>query len=294
MYESKGSFEMLTLVDAVITPLVTPERRDVILGCINTFTEIGYEAVLDDINECIGMQDGISDNAILLDRIDSVITIAQDAILRTHEITVSPQATTVQKQAIVEAVVNVGNYILPEQIKLLFNGEFDNTQILGQLVPMFGLESYDEIHPLIEDVSESFIERLIAQIEATLQVDQTTEDYIQPVSKVATLNRAFGTWGKDNFSIIVNLSNAGMRIGAEFDLLYNLTAVTVSELEVDKVILEIFGIAMFSNIPKSKIWVELDRMIVDYADGNHFYLNDLTKDLRKLKNIVTDWKEYLV
>ena len=55
MYESKGSFEMLTLVDAVITPLVTPERRDVILGCINTFTEIGYEAVLDDINECINM-----------------------------------------------------------------------------------------------------------------------------------------------------------------------------------------------------------------------------------------------
>ena len=258
---------MKDMLDSILTPLVMEERKEIMLDCVASLEEIDYSAALDELHTVCSIADDYADNMMLLGRIDDIIRVAHDQVISAHEIRISDEASQEQRLAVVRTIIGLPHYILPDQIELLLQGDFDKEEILAHLVPMFEQQTFDEMLPLILHVSESFIEAVANLVQNTKMVRGHVDEYTAPVSRIRVLNRLVNTFGRDKFTMLFELSNSGMRVGQDFIELLNSSLDALDRKNSIDATYEMIGLAFFSNVHLDSIYSTVKTAIYEYTEN---------------------------
>lgn len=271
-------------LDSVLTPLMTDERKEVILDCVLSFEEIDYGAALDELQQVIAIADDMADMSMLLARIDDIIRIGHESILMAHDIKIADEATQAQRQAIVKTILSLQYYILPDQIQLLLQGNFDCEEILAHLVPMFENVSFDEILPLVIEVSPTFIKALVGLIDKELQVRGHVDEYLAPVSRIRLLNQLVTRVGRHHFSMMLELSESGMRVGHDWIELLNNSLEALDSKNAQEAAYEMVGLAFFSNTPLPQLYQTVKLSLDEYTDNamERNIMENVIRDIEKV------------
>lgn len=255
---------MKAYMQEVLEHLVTPERKELLLDVINTLEVLNFEAALDEIQQVCEMQSsGMSDTAMLLARINDVIFYAHKEALRVHRVVMDERADLKHTQAVLKTLSEFDSFIIPEQIDLILGGAFSNEEMLGHLVPMFNRIRYEEIVDHILEVDPILIERIREVIAPSIATRGATDIPPAPVSRIRLINRLVAKFGKPNFSMMFDLADSGMRVGASFEDMYAMAVEGLDRLEPTQVPTELFGMIAFSDVALDQIRIKLIETIDD-------------------------------
>lgn len=247
----------------VLEHLVTPERKELLLDVISTLEVLNFEVALDELQQVCEMQSGLSDTTMLLSRINDVLFYAHREALKVHRIKMDERAELQHTQAVLKTVSEFDSFIIPEQIDLVLSGSFSNEEMIGHLVPMFNRMKFDEIIDHILEVDDVLIERIKEVIAPSIATRGAMETPPVPVSRIRLINRLVGKFGKPNFSMMFDLADSGMRVGASFEDMYAMAVEGLDRLEPSQIPTELFGLVAFSDIPVDQIRTKLTETIDD-------------------------------
>jgi len=282
-------FLMQYILDSVLTPLITEERKELILSCVASLESLDYQAALDELQQVVEIQDGLSDNGMLLARIDDVIWNAHETIFKNHEIEVSAEATQEIRQAIVDVLANFNRYIVPDQLLMLFEGGFMPDEVLAQMVQLFTAVKFDEAWPMIGNVSPQLMNTMREEIERQVRYRGLEDTDVTPVRRVKMVNDYIRVVGQDTFSMLLDLSNSGVRIGTrDIAGLVQQSLEALDRKDPEVAALELFGLVLMSNVPVEEIDKKIRELIADYSDNNM----DTTRMLAAVKPLTTLLSEY--
>jgi hypothetical protein len=258
---------MQEILDSLLTPLITEERKEVLLDCVASFEEMDYSVALDELHMVCEIQDGLSDNAMLLGRLDDIIHIAHHTLFREHQIQVDPEATQAQCQAIVRTLTSLEHYILPDQIAQVLDGGFDNEAIFAHLVPLVSEFVFEDIEPLILFVSDPLIEAISSLIRERMRLYGLADYAVPDVSKIRYINQCLQRVGKDRMSLIVELSNSGVRAGRPLPELMGLSLDALDRLNPVEAAFQLLGLVVFSDTPVEQTKSTVIDLIEDYTEN---------------------------
>lgn len=280
---------MQFIIDSVLTPLITEERKDVILSCVASLESLDYQAALDELHQVVEMSSGICDNAMLVSRIDDVIWNAHETIFKQHEVQVSAEATQEVRQAVVEVLANFDKYVIPDQLLLLFEGGFMPEEILAHMCQLFTAVKMDEAWAEIQNVSPQLLNTMREEVERQVRYRGLEDASPTPIERVRMVNGYIRMFGAETFSMMLDLSRNGVRIGTrEISALIQQSLEALDRKEPEHAALEIFGLVLLSTTPVTEIARKVRDLIGDYTDNNI----DNSRMLETIKPLVTLLNEY--
>jgi hypothetical protein len=282
-------FLMQFIIDSVLTPLITEERKEVILSCVASLESLDYQTALDELHQVVEMSDGTVDNAMLISRIDDVIWNAHETIFKQHEVEVSNEASQEIRQAVVEVLSSFNRYVIPDQLLLLFEGAFMPEEILAHMCQLFTTVKMDEAWPEIKNVSPRLLETMKEEIERQVRYRGLEDADPTPIQRVKMVNDYIRTFGGETFSMMLDLSQNGVRIGTrEIGPLVQQSVEALDRKEPEHAALELFGLVLLSNTPTEEIPRKVRDLIGDFTDNNI----DNSRMLETIKPLVTLLNEY--
>jgi hypothetical protein len=255
-------------MDSVLTPLIAPERKEVLLSCIGAFEQLDYQAALDEIQQVVEMSGSNCDNAMLLSRIDDIVWYAHETIFKQHMLKISTDATQAVRQAVVDVLMGIDVYIMPEHVVGLFEAKFTPEEILSDLVELMTPVMADDVWPHIEWIDPRLMESIESEVRKQVMYRTEAVDPGEFQSRIRLLNKFFRIVGRDRFSIVNDLSKNGVRVGTvEFTSLLLQSLETIERMPMADRAIETFGLALMSNLPLSKLNRTMHTAITDLTDG---------------------------
>lgn len=252
----------------VLENLILNEQLEVILDIVDTLLSLNYEAALDEIAQIIMLADDYADMSMLVERINDILRAAMDYILTSYEVTLSDDATAFQRHAVIKALVGIPLYILPEDISKVIESEYDNEETLAHIVTMFEVIDIDEILEHIINISQGSFDNIKSTIQQRTLVRGVSNENISDVDRVRNVNKLISIFGKDKLKLIIELSNAGVRIGRPLDQLLNMSFEALEKLNVEDATMELIGLVWFSDTPDSGINSAITNVLQEYTDNN--------------------------
>lgn len=258
---------MREILDSVLTPLITEDRKEIILECVASLETGGFETALDELHQIVEIQDGISDNAMLLGRIDDVIYTAQSRIFNEHQITVSLESSMAIRSSIVRALANFDTYILPDQLLMLFQGDFTPDEIIANMAAIFSDVDSEDVREVIEEVSVELMRAIEDVVTKNLMVRGVPTTKVAPVSRIRIVNRALDAVGREPLSMIIELASAGVRVGTPIKLLVEQSMSALDRYTPDVAAVQILGLVLFSDVPVDAIQKTTIDLCEDFTDN---------------------------
>lgn len=258
---------MQYLLDSVLTPLITEERKEVILKCVASLESLEYNDALDELQQVVEFNDTMGDNQMLLARIDDVIWNAHETIFKRHEITVSQEATQEIRQSIVDVVSNFDKYIIPDQLLMLFEGGFMPEEILAQMCQLFTEVKADEVWPEVKNVSTNLMVTMKEEIERQVRYRGLEDNDVVPVLRVKMVNDFIRHFGSDTLSMAVEMAHAGVRVGTRTaSSLVQQSVEALDKKETEHAAMELFGLVLLSDTPVDQIEKQVRAYVTDFTD----------------------------
>uniref|UniRef100_A0AB39CCS1 Uncharacterized protein n=1 Tax=Pseudomonas phage RVTF4 TaxID=3236931 RepID=A0AB39CCS1_9VIRU len=261
---------MQYIIDSVLTPLVTEERKEVVLKCVASLESLEFNDSLDELQQVVEMTDTMGDNAMMLARIDDVIWNAHEVIFKRHEITVSNEATQEVRQSLVDVVSNFDKYIIPDQLLMLFEGAFMPEEILAQMCQLFTGIHADEVWPEVKGVSENLMRTMKEEIERQVRYRGLEDADPVPVMRVKMVNDFIRAMGEGTLSMALDLARAGVRVGTRTaSSLVQQSVEALDKKEPEQAALELFGLVLISDVEPKQIEKQVRDYVTDFTDDNH-------------------------
>ena len=258
---------MINLLDHYLEPLVGELRKADIIECVASLEEMNYEAALDEISLIVETEDTV-DTVTTLTRIDTVLTTAQAVFINSYGITLEPGLSLSQTQCIVRCLMSLEFYILPEQLELLLQGDYDNEHVLGLLVETLEGLDVDITLPYIMHVSDSFIVNLKHLVADRLMLVAPVSDYTTPVSRIRLINRVLTEFGESSISLALELIRSGRRVGSPLRELIDPSIEILDALDVNDTLgLELLGLILISDVPTDELYNVIHTEIDSFTDS---------------------------
>lgn len=281
---------MREILDGALAPLVTPELLDIILDCVSTLETVNYDAALDELNTVIMIADSMADSAMLVSRVLDIIRVAQDQMLQSYQIELSDEATMENRHSVIQLLLNLPNYIIPEDIQTLMMGDYDNESLIAHLVPMFSQVDIEEIYPLVLRVDDALIASLRSMVNEKVMVRGISMEANSNAPRIRLINTAIARIGRDKFQLVLELANSGVRSDRPMRELLELSFDALDRMNCFDAAYELFGLALFSNCAISKIEFETQMAYDEYTD-NDMERNTMLDEFRKIKLIMGNLNE---
>lgn len=283
---------MQYIIDSVLTPLITEERKEVILKCVASLESLEFNDSLDELQQVIEMTDTMGDNAMLLSRIDDVIWNAHEAIFKKHEITVSVEASQEIRQAIVDVVSGFDKYIIPDQLLMLFEGAFMPEEIIAQMCQLFGEVKFDEVWPEVKNVSDNLMLAIREEVERQVRYRGLEDSDPVPVLRIKMVNDFIRLFGDGTLSLAVEMARAGVRVGTRSaSSLVQQSVEALDKKETEHAAMELFGLVLLSDTPVEQIEKKVRDYVVDFTDDNRtsrLMLDTLKLPFETLKRYINE------
>lgn len=259
---------MRAWMDSVLTPLITPERKEIMLDVIVSLEQLNYETALDEIQQVVEMSGSFCDNAMLLARIDDVIFTAHETIFKQHMLKISADASMLVRKSVVDMLMGLNVYIMPEHVLGLFEAELTAEEIISEICELFTEVQADEVWPHIEWVDPALLTAIKNEVKARVMYREEAVDPTVHHNRIKLLNKLFIMVGRDKFSLVNELTNNGVRVGA-----VNFTSLLLQSLEsierrpLSERAVETLGLAILSDLPLEKLDRTMRVAIDDLSDG---------------------------
>lgn len=256
----------LEIQDA-LSSLIPPEQMQIISDVVDTLLEKDYGLALDELNQVLMMADDMADSSMLVARVQDILTYAMNYCLNDFGVTLGDDASLKLRHDIYKTLIHIPHYIIPEDLAHIFNSDFDNQETIAQIVPYFTEHQADIALEHIEEVSDNIIGYLRESINTRLK---TQGEYVGgrvDAARVKVINRLLHTNEPGKFSMLVELANAGVRVGRPYEELINLSFEQLEGRNPVEAAAQMVGLAFFSDIPLAGIWRQIDTSLDDYTDN---------------------------
>lgn len=257
-------FEELQLA---LMDLVTPERLFVILEAHRVLMDLGIDDVNDELQQIIGLQDGISDTDLFISRIDECLMISLYDTINEYNVGIRDDVTMAQLTAIVRTVTMFDDYIIPDTLVALLESDQSNIEMIAAMVPLFTELSEEEALEVITDVSDATIARMrsIADEMLSTQVGEYNEVADQTI-RVKRINMMRNNTQGHHPRIAVELANSGVKLGQNFEVILSMSVLQLEPLPLKEMAYELVGLAYFSNTPIGDIRQTLQESVYEIYD----------------------------
>lgn len=252
----------------VLEDLILEEQLEIILDIVDTLLSLDYGLALDEITAVIMMADDYADMPMLVERINDILRIAMDYILGTYEVTVADEATAFQRHAVIKALIGIPLYILPDDISKIIEAEYDNEETLAHIVTMFERISVDEVLDVITHISEGSFESIKTTISDIMSIRGIAETSEVPIDRIHQINKIIAVVGADRVSLMMELANAGVRVGRDLDKLMEISFESLESHNPVDATFQIIGLVWFSNVETEQVPVTIRRLINEYTENN--------------------------
>jgi hypothetical protein len=256
----------LEIQDA-LSSLIPPEQMQIISDVVDTLLEKDYGLALDELNQVLMMADDMADSSMLVARVQDILTYAMNYCLNDYGITLGEDASLKLRHDIYKTLIYIPHYIIPDDLAHIFNSDYDNQETIAQIVPYFTDHPADVALEHIEEVSDNIIGYLRESINARLK---TQGEYVGgrvDADRVKVINRLLHTNEPGKFSMMVELANAGVRVGRPYEELINLSFEQLEGRNPVEAAAQMVGLAFFSDLPIGGIWRQIDTSLDDYTDN---------------------------
>lgn len=256
----------LEIQDA-ISSLVPPEQLSVILDVVDVLLEQDYILALDEINTVLMLADDNADSSMLVARINDILTYALNYMLNDRDVVVSDEASLGIRLAVVNTLLYIPRYIIPDDLAHIFQQNYDGIETMANLVAFFSTYQVDDLIESIESVGDTTLAYIRKSVDDRLQVMGEFQGGRIPVERIRVINKLVQTNGRERFSMMLELANAGVRVGRPFDDLINISFENLEARNPSDAACQMVGLAFFSDLPLESIWTKLDTSLNDYTDN---------------------------
>lgn len=247
--------------------LITPERLDVFLEAQQLLSSMGLSDFEDEIQQVFGLQDGISDNDLLVSRVETILIYAMGDALNQYGVTVRDDTPLEVMAGIAQATANIEHYVIPEVLHDITLGDWQPEEALAEMVPMFSAVSGVNAFDYLTHVKEDTITR-IREITASVLQYRPPEDN-RPVDhkeRIARINQLLRHTQHTAPAVVVNLAKSGVGSGQPLTSLMNYALEDLDKMNTDEVGIELLGLVYFSNTPLDNMTSTIRDVIQDYTD----------------------------
>jgi len=276
---------MLDELRIALHGIIPEERIRVFLEAQQLLSSIGLSSFEDELQNIIGMQDGISDNYLFVGRIQDVLIYALGDSLTQYGITVEENTTIPVMLGILQAVANVENYVIPQTLHDMTLTDWTPEELVSEMTPMFSDITGAEAFDAIVKVDDAVVTRLR---EITGQAtEQNAEDLPHRDAKTGAIKRINALLNATNHhhpQLVVEMAKSGIPSGQPLEVLLGETLETLDTLPTDKLALELLGLVFYSGSEPEEIGDVLKATIRDFTD-------DYQEQVRIEKAIEATWGE---
>lgn len=252
----------------VLEHLILEEQLAIILDIIDTLLSLDYGTALDEMAQIIMMADDYADSAMLVERINDILRTALDYILTTYEVKVIDEATAYQRHAVVKTLIGIPLYIIPDDISKVLEAEYNNEETLAHIVPMFEQIDVDEVLDIIVEISQGSFDNIKTTINQIMSVRGRAEEINTPIERIQQINKIIKVIGADKVSLMVELANAGVRVGRPVESLLEISFESLESRNVVDATYEIIGLVWFSDTPTIDVNKTITRILDEYTENN--------------------------
>lgn len=246
---------MRDTLELALTDVVGPEQLQVLVEAVTQLETCGLSTPSDDLQTVIEIQDAMSDNALLVSRVNDILYLAYEEAFASLGVTVDEEATLAFKTALLDAITSLDYYIIPEQIQLLYQAPFTNEEIVAHLMPIFTPYDLELSVMWITQVSDATIARLKEVIDGKVQLNSEA-DVQSPkdnAARLSRLNRLIKLVGAEQVSAVYTLAQAGVRAGRPLDALLTQVLPQLDGFEPEQVTSELYALLLFSDTPLDQL-----------------------------------------
>lgn len=267
--------------------LVTPERLEVMLEAHKLLQKLGLDVVADDLQEVIEIQNGNTDNSILVSRLDDVLMIGLNQALTEMGVALTDEASMTVQTSILHTVASLEDYLIPDHMVGLCMGDFSNEEIVANMTPIFTTVGVEEAMDVLVEVSDALVQRINEVALAAIQLRGPDPIDLLPdnTRRVARLNRLIKAKGADKCSIVVELANAGVRCGRPLSSLLEQHVEVMDGFDSDHLACELLALVYFSNAEFDQAFKTAHGLVQDFSDELSEQ-NRLNKYLTDLERVV--------
>lgn len=256
----------LEIQDA-ISSLVPPEQLSVILDAVDLLLEQDYVLALDELNTVLMIADDYADSSMLVARINDVLTYALNYILNNRDVVVKDEVSLGIRLAVANTLLYIPRYIIPEDLAHVFEENHDDIETMARLVAFFTPYHLDDLIDSIESAGDATLAYLRSTIDERILTMGEFHGGRPPIERIKVINQLIRTNGRDKFSMMLELANAGVRVGRPYDELLNISFEGLESRNPEEAASQLIGLAFFSDIPLARIWSHLNTSLDDYTDN---------------------------
>lgn len=233
--------------------VISPERLEVFTNTSTVLEELGFTAHTFEIQQILGLQDGESDNFLLVSRIEDCLTVAVWSVLKQFGV-VTHDAPLAVLAPLLEGLGLIEHYITPVDLYTLVLSDDSPEEVLAMVIPYVSQLDEDSVLELLVSVAPTCITRIREVLYAKMQAGAQPEGYDvstpQAKRKLTHLNQLVLKAKEKNVELIVKkLADSGVPIGRDIVDLYPMTVEYLEEVPNNQQLAyELVGLYLYSDV----------------------------------------------
>lgn len=273
----------------VLEDLILEEQLEIILDVVETLLVLDYGLALDELSAVIMMGDDNADMTMLVSRINDILYTALEYILTTYEVKIADEATLYHRHAVVKTLISLPQYILPDEISKIIESGYNNEETLAHIVALFEPIWIDEILEVIMYISVGSFENIKRIVHDALAVRGVAETSVVPIERIRYINRIVAVLGRDKVSMMLELSNAGVRVGRSLEQLLELSFESLEKYNPVDATYQIMGLVWLSDTPADKVKTQIHNILNEYTENN-MELGMMVKTFAEANRTIGEYK----
>lgn len=270
---------MLQELDLALNDVVLPERLELLLDTYALLNKLGMDDVDTELQQIIGLQDGISDTDLFVSRVSDCLELACRELLTQFGVALIDELPLTTILGVLQTVTDFEYYIIPENVIDIIDSSDTNEEVVVRMTPLFsGLDEVTAMEAVLS-VSDSTIAR-IRQVCLENHVQDPEErelpDYYQ--WRIDTINHILRAT-PDMPHLAKQLVDNGIRLGLPLDVVVGQVIDQLAEVPIPDLGTEIIMLVCFSATPID----ELGTAAIEIAKA---LTDDLTEQNRIRRSVV--------
>lgn len=284
---------MQTLFTEVFTARMPAEQLETCCETIDLFETVGFTAPFEALQQCIELNTTHVDNDGYVGQAKAILDDGLDLLLKAFGVEVIASTTTEFKKQTATTLTQLEDYYLPQELLDVLDAEADPVNVIAEILYITQGISVEETLDNLHSVEPKLIDKLrvvlLQRMEYSLVESIITEPEEVGSSRglrIQVLNRLIHTTDREDFTIVPELIQSGVRIGTLDPVtLVNQHIETLTLIDPIRLAKELFSVVVFSYTTKESWFTTTRELALEFTD--------LLTDIRKVDRYLDTQKGLL-
>lgn len=259
---------MTNYIDPVLQDYLHPEQYAVMEETARVLTDLGALAFYDELQQIIGMHDGISDTTLLTSRLHDLFVITVGDLLHKHGVEVVDDTRLPLMTSLLDAIASLTDYLIPTHLLDLLQSDAPDEERLAEVVSLLMVEDTTELLDTLVYVEPALLKRLEDHLNQQIRYElpETTQDTAFIHERVALINRLQRQLGSDHLTVVRDVAAHGTPPGQSLTTLLDMTVDTLDGFSTTTLSTELYALALYSDTPAKDPTSLMTKAVEAYTD----------------------------